>query len=136
MARGLLGMIRLDQLIVTRNTSINARLESDESLKALVDDMQTAGQRDPITVIHSDHVDLYEVIFGFRRVEALRRLGRTLVKVDIVKEWPENILVIGTVGYSIDTFFRLENIVSAFVCPSCDGKGCGFCEPDEPHGQD
>ncbi len=62
------------------NAGLTDRLDQDESgIAALMDSVRDHGQQVPVPLRHSpNHEGRYEVVFGRRRVAALRRLGLTV----------------------------------------------------------
>lgn len=62
------------------NAGLTDRLDQDESgIAALMDSIRDYGQQVPVLLRHSpNHEGRYEVVYGRRRVAALRRLGLTV----------------------------------------------------------
>ena len=58
------------------NAGLVDRLDQDEGLTALMESIRDYGQQVPVLLRHSPNVEgRYEVVYGRRRVEALKRLG-------------------------------------------------------------
>ena len=75
-------------LIDEANEEFQARLDYDEEeLESLKQDIAQNGQRNPVGLVQKG--DRYQIIYGFQRVKAIRRLGWDSVRANIYEDATE-----------------------------------------------
>lgn len=73
------------ELIDETNDEFQARFDYDEEeLKSLVQDIAQNGQRNPVGLMQKGN--RYQIIYGFQRVKAIRRLGWESVRANIYED--------------------------------------------------